>query len=441
MSNAAPMTASQRPPIPPEDAVSPRIQMLQAALKKGDTAAVDQFWDEVAAAGTPLLEAIAGEPDQRIVTFVWRDQGQATRTVLLAVNTLTDRHRHNNDLSPYLMQRVPGTDIWHKSIRLRSDFRAAYRFYPYDEQRTELEPTTSANRAAWVKLLNGALPDPFNAETVDSPRGDGAQMSIVALPDAPSQRWVKPRPGVAAGHVTHHQVPSAILANTHTVTLYLPPGYKADDTPYPLLLLFDGEVWSDSLSIMPMLDNLIDEGLIPSLIALLVHNDDLESRGRELPCSEAFVNFLTEELLPWASAQWRITSDPARTIVAGQSYGGLAATFAGYRAPTRFGNILSQSGSFWWKDFDLAGPDAEWLTQQFRAATFDANTHPLCWYMEVGLYEWMLLETNQRLRDVLLEKGYAVPFMEFNGGHDYVCWRGGLGDGLRTLTQGWNAAA
>ncbi len=42
-----------------------------------------------------------------------------------------------------------------------------------------------------------------------------------------------------------------------------------------------------------------------------------------------------------------MTADPARTIVGGSSYGGLAAAFAGLRASDIFGNVLLQSGSFW----------------------------------------------------------------------------------------------
>lgn len=42
-------------------------------------------------------------------------------------------------------------------------------------------------------------------------------------------------------------------------------------------------------------------------------------------------------------------------------------------------------------------------------------------------------ETNRHFRDVLRKKGYLLHFQEFNGGHDYLNWRGTLADGLITL--------
>ncbi|CAM5452935.1 enterochelin esterase [Streptomyces californicus] len=56
--------------------------------------------------------------------------------------------------------------------------------------------------------------------------------------------------------------------------------------------------------------------------------------------------------------------------------------------------------------------------------------------LEVGLQEWMLLGENRRLRNVLRARGYDVRYGEFNGGHDYACWRGGLADGLVDLLGG-----
>ena len=43
------------------------------------------------------------------------------------------------------------------------------------------------------------------------------------------------------------------------------------------------------------------------------------------------------------------------------------------------------------------------------------------------------LETNRRIRDTLIAKGYAVHYQEFNGNHNYINWRGSFGEGLVVL--------
>ena len=47
-----------------------------------------------------------------------------------------------------------------------------------------------------------------------------------------------------------------------------------------------------------------------------------------------------------------------------------------------------------------------------------------------------ILESNRQLRDVLVASGHEVHYAEFCGGHDYVCWKGTLADGLRALAPG-----
>jgi len=140
---------------------------------------------------------------------------------------------------------------------------------------------------------------------------------------------------------------------------------------------------------------------------------------------------------------YNVTADPRRVLVGGSSYGGLAAAYAGLRHPETFGNILSQSGSYWWTpprtnkpdDFD---PDAEpnWLPKQFVTSP----RLPLRFYLDAGSDEIDLsgqgagiLIPTRRMRDVLRAKGYEVHYQEFIGGYDYLSWRGTLADGLILL--------
>jgi enterochelin esterase family protein len=137
------------------------------------------------------------------------------------------------------------------------------------------------------------------------------------------------------------------------------------------------------------------------------------------------VTFLTEELLPWADERLSFGDDPARTVVAGSSLGGLTAAYCGLRRPDRFGLVLSQSGAF---SRGLPGDFAQ------------AERLPLRFWLDVGRYETMTFEqlpslyhANLHMRDVLVAKGYDVVFREFAGGHDYFWWRETIADGLVAL--------
>src|SRR5438477_279046 len=114
---------------------------------------------------------------------------------------------------------------------------------------------------------------------------------------------------------------------------------------------------------------------------------------------------LIDELLPWAHEHLSFADDPARTLVAGSSLGGLAAAFCGLRRPDVFGLVLSQSGSF-----------QRGLPQEFARS----ERLPLRFALDAGILETTafdqfasLYHANLHMRDVLVAKGYDVSFRAF----------------------------
>ena len=71
-------------------------------------------------------------------------------------------------------------------------------------------------------------------------------------------------------------------------------------------------------------------------------------RYRELPCNPDFWLAVQEELLPLVKKRAPFSDRADRTVVAGQSFGGLSSLYAALHWPQRFGCVLSQSGSYWW---------------------------------------------------------------------------------------------
>ncbi|MFI1970763.1 enterochelin esterase [Streptomyces cinnamoneus] len=398
---------------------SPILQDLAAAVQAESPGALEDFWRRTAVTGTPLVEPDPeGNDAWRLVTFVWRDDPTAPADAVLALlHTVTDKDRHAHDLTPHLMAKVPGTDVWALSHRLRADHRASYQFSVHRGAR---EDALRTDRRSWLRVLDTALPDPLAAGPVLPSRDGRNPSSVMELPDAPAQDFAAPRESVPRGERVAAEV------DGRRVGVHLPAGHAPGDGPYAVAVLLDGEMWGPVLGFGDTLDGLLADGRIPPTVTLMVETMGRARRMADLSCSEEFVDWLADVLLPWAARAYGATRDPARTVVAGQSAGGLTAAFAAFRRPERFGNALSQSGSFWWPDGTEFDGGSEWLTRQYAIS----ERLPVRFHLEVGLQEWMLLPQNRHLRNVLEARGYDVVYDEFNGGHDYACWRGGLADGL-----------
>ncbi|OKI10335.1 esterase [Streptomyces sp. CB02923] len=410
-------------PHPAETADSPRLTRLAAELAAAGPAdaragLLARFWAEAAETGTPLVEPLDGDPDHRGVTFLWRGD-PATRQVLLMVNRLMDRA----DLASSLMRRLPGTDVWHLTYRLRVDHRGSYR----------IAPDTGDHPAGDLGALSATgVGDPLNPRTVAT-RWHGPPSSVFELPDAPARPWTHPaHSGAPRGTVRRDQVVSAALGSQREVWVYEPPAGPATDRARPhtdTLVLLDGDMWFGQLHLEDVLDGLIADGAIPPLTVLAPHAVDNATRAREMGGHPEYAAFLAGELLPWAAAHLPVATDPARTVVAGQSLGGLAALYAGYAAPDRFGNVLAQSPSMWWQPPGEPSAETAWITRRYA----EGAPRGLRLHLDVGLHEWGMLEQTRDLRQVLRDGGHPVTGTDFNGGHDYVCWTVALAQGLITL--------
>lgn len=417
---------------------SPQLQ----AWARTHGAGSEAFWAAATRAGIPLVEPIEGSSGAYRVTFLWR--GASTRSVRLFWPVRQgDQER---------FARHAGSDVWHYSVRLPGSTRLGYQFAP------DVPQLRDADRLRQRRaILATVQADPLNPRRWNPSGSDGpgriddvhVEQSVLELPDAPPEPWLAARPGVPRGTLQTLRYASARLGNERELGLYLPPDYTPTGAPLPLLLLFDHDAYVSRVPTPTILDNLIAAGRIPPLVAVLVGNPTRDSRTRELPCNAEFADMLAGELLPWLQARWRITADPARTVVAGSSYGGLASAWLGFRHPGRFGRVLSLSGSYWWSPERppgrLAGAlddssEGEWLTRQYASAPRSEASAAVRFFISAGLLERSapadgpgILETNRHLRDVLRARGQVLHYREFAGGHDYIHWRNELADGLMAL--------
>ena len=391
----------------------PRITALQQALAQGDHAALDAFWREVSQQGTPLIEPVAHDTQNSLVTFVWRG-GVETQSVAV-VSNLSGQMGASE-----AMARLPATDLWYRTYKLPNDARESYQFAVAGENVT----------------------DPFNPRQYVWP--DDAELeftgwvsAVLELPDAPPQPWSTPRPDTPGGQVTLHRIHSEFLDREYRVWVYTPLSYTTDSAAYGFLLMLDGWIYMNLIPTPTILDNLLADGRLPPLVAIMVGSPMDPTRQRDLACYPPFVDFVTKELLPWAHANYHLTQDPAQICVTGGSRGGLAAAHLGFKHPELFGQVLSQSGAFSWK------PEREgeffWLPRQYAAS----SRLPLRFYLEAGLFETAVptdfggeqdfLAASRHMRDVLHAKGYEVHYQEYSTGHNPLNWQATLATGLLAL--------
>jgi len=424
---------------------SKRIQALREQISAGQTN-TESFWKQVKEEGTPLTEPFGSDGKYQLVTFLWRSKND-TRNVFVRGSYLGVGPPAN-----YSMHQIANSDVWYLTVKLPSGARFVYQLSPNDP--LTFEGPRAEQRAATAQADPLSL-NPLSACPPDTSKFDCD--SVAELPGAAPQPWLVAKPGVAEGRVEKQTIKSAIQKIDRPVSVYTPANYKADGPPNALLILFDGEDLSDGGQYqVTTLNNLIAASRIPPTVAVFVDNIP-RRRLVDLVASDEFADFMAQELMPWIRSHYNVTKDPKQTVITGYSAGGLASAYVALRHPEVFGNVLSQSGAFWWSFEHNGGICGSRCPESggrggdgSRDATTEGNIMvkqflasaklPLRFYLAVGTFEYdrnggggEILEGTRHLRDVLLAKGYQVHYQQFVGGHDGLSWRGALADGLINL--------
>ncbi len=371
--------------------------------------------------------------DNYRVTFWWRDPAGTQKTstvkrVWLYVTGVTDHHQNAR---PQSLERIPDTDVWQWQGEFSPEWRGSYCFIPSDNENDfadavfdGAQPDRMALREGWRKLLPHAISDPLNAQSWRGGRGHA--VSALEMPDAPVQPgWNHPdAPYKKPVCIEWH---SARLKNRRRVWIFT----TGDDRPdRPLAVLLDGQFWAESMPVWPALASLTRDGKLPPAVYVLIDVIDTAHRSRELPCNPDFWLAVQDELLPQVNNIAPFSDRPDRTVVAGQSFGGLSSLYAGLNWPQRFGCILSQSGSYWWPH--RGAPQDGLLIEQLKAG--EKTARGLRIVLEAGRNEPLILRANQAIL-AELHTQQPVFWRQVDGGHDALCWRGGLTQGLMTLWQ------
>lgn len=398
--------------------LSPRVSALLESLQKGQS--TDRFWAEVEVLGTPLIEDTALGT---VMTFLARGD---YRNVKLMGGPST-----NHDA----LQRLVDSDTWYKSFIVPNNTHLSYQIAPNIPE----PPLSEFARRVAIKAV--AQVDPYNHHSWPRSATDKyTTKSTITLKDAPNRRWIKRQAEVPKGALSTFKFTSSTLDNTRDITIYSPTvnnnkENSKDDAV--LLYIFDAEAYIDTVGLPTILDNLIAEGKVPLVTAVFISNPDNDARARELPANPMFADVLANELVPQINKRLPVAIPTDRTVIAGSSYGGLAATTIALRHPDIFGNVISMSGSYWWHPKDQTAEDKHFVASE----VIKMDKAPVRFFLSAGVFETArgksgsngILGTNRHLRDILLAKRYDTHYQEYAAGHDYFAWRGIIGDGLVSL--------
>ncbi|MGO1377033.1 MAG: alpha/beta hydrolase [Psychrobacter sp.] len=397
--------------------LSPKVSALRESLTKGQSS--DSFWADVEVLGTPLVEDTA---TGTVMTFLAR--GNYNNVKLLGAPS-------NNHES---LQQLANSDVWYKSFVVPKNTHFSYQIAFNVPQ----PPESGFARRVAIRAV--AQADPYNHHPWPHSAIDKyTTKSTITLKDAPKRPWVDVQKETPKGELSTFKFTSSTLDNTRDITIYSPAiddsQNNRDDAV--LLYIFDAEAYIDAVGLPTILDNLIAAGEIPPVTAVFISNPDGDARARELPANPVFADVLANELVPQVNKRLPVAIPKDRTVIAGSSYGGLAATTIALRHPDIFGNVISMSGSFWWKPKEQTAGDKHFVASE----VIRMDKVPVRLFLSAGVFETArgesssngILGTNRHLRDVLLAKGYDTRYEEYGAGHDYFSWRGIIGDGLISL--------
>lgn len=393
---------------------SPTLSTLAQRVSGGDSGSVATFWAAVERSGAPLVEPDAERAGHSIVTFVART-GPDVHRVRLASNLtalMVDGSFPSPDSLGWL-RRLEGTDVWYLSFRLRNDVRVPYRLEIHRR-----------DRAAEVAV------DPLNRETWE-PGVDGLRASILELPGAAPQPWRNASGEEGAGdwdELTDE-------ATGRSVYVYRPVAWDSTRAaPYPVLIGLGAFGHGIGMRVDRMVDELIEAGRLPPLVVALVDLTAADEAARY----GSTADFLLGELLPHVRTRYRVSADPSNVVVSGTSRRGVVAALLALEHPESFGNVLSLSGSYYWRPEGES--EFEWIPRRFaegdvRPVRFHLAAGELETFVSPGNRGHYLVATNRHMRDVLRARGYDLEYVEFNGVHSELNWADALAAGLVRLVR------
>ena len=352
----------------------------------------------------PLIERLVDTGDTRGRAHLLKDRsfpliepGSATFVWLGQADTVVLRHFMSLPEGHFPFERI-GDRLWHLRLAVPDGARFEYKI-----------DVGKAGGGEWVN-------DPLNPQLATDPFGANSvcMTSGYEVPD-----WARPDPAAPQGRIERTGVASAAFGEDREIGIYLPAGHEPG-RPYPLVVVHDGFDYLEHASLQTVLDNVIQRGDLPPLIAALTQSPDRTTEYVDDPRHAAF---LAAELVPAVGARHALAPEPTRRVLMGASLGAVAALSTADRVPQAFGGLVLKSGSFVVDRRKLAARgDVFRRVNAFVESLSEAERLARRAYVTCGRYEGLASE-NRQIAAFLRQTGVRTRYVEPKDAHHWQNWR------------------
>lgn len=288
----------------------------------------------------------------------------------------------------------------------------------------QTEPLEATGHLYWFNVDGLAIADPINPILKLRQRTSASLVEVPAASPAPWELQDVPH-----GTVLTEWRKSAVLGRTERIVVYLPPGYEASSTRFPILYLVHGsgdvpESWAQAGHANWILDNLIAAKRASPMIVVMPAGHAVPfsaPRNGTVNNNDLFEKYLTGEVIPFIEGKYRVQKGAQSRALAGLSMGGGHTIYTGFSHPELFSTLGIFSPGLP-RDFDtkfsaiLAKPDA--FNKQVKTiwvACGDADS--TVQYPRVKAWE-----------ESLEKAGLHSSFKTYTGAHTWPVWRSSLAD-------------
>lgn len=406
------------------------IKKLKLNIQNDAKKALNEFLEFLKEKGNPIIESIIDESDYSLVTIFHFAEEPINNVLIISriLPALTDEN-----IEEHLLDRICDTNLWYGTYKVRNDIKFSYNLFPNDSLLIGCKERCKNMRE-----------DKFNKNklTFNRPGSFKVEIPYVKMPNADENFWLEERVSILKGTITKLEFESSYFIEPRIINVYKPFGYSKDSSPYGFIVLTDGYDYINVLKAEQVLNNLIADKKIPPIVAIFI--DSTDKRSEDLSCNDLFCSSVANEMIPWLREKYNVSEDPQKAIIGGVSLGGLTAIYMGLKHSEVFGNVLCQSGSFWYKpiksdkkkecEVELKKRDSEldcWMSEQIKLSP----KLPLKFYMNIGVLEnkQAMINNSLNVKNTLESLDYHVDFEFFKSGHDYLSWGQTLGNGLISL--------